>query len=440
MSTADVPVPFSNADSSAELKKHAAIVHTSGQLSLLERKLVNVLLLNAYTNLPTSKTHQIPVAFLSSMVGWDESHNFAKLKEALNRILVTKVELNILGNAGKTVWSSTTLLAGVKIDGSVCTYEYSNDMSGLLYAPEMYATINMAVQKEFRGGYALTLYENCIRFRKLGKTPAFEIGRLRKLLGADAPMYDDFKRFSSFVIKKSVAEINRVADIQIVPNYLRANRSVTAIEFIITESAQQSLPLPSEVFDGSHEITKTPLYERLRAHGIGEVLVLQLIKQDPERALAAVNRADKDKKITSKSGYIIKAMEEKYELGKTPYALQAEVAEKEAAVTAQSLSQQERIDELRQEFLRTQVTLKIKALTSEERAKHLLAYLSSEEGLRRSKSFDAKEQRFKDSVERLHFENAYLRIAIKAGVQSSEADFRNWLAAEKNINPKKLGL
>ena len=143
-----------------ELKKHAAIVHTSGQLTLLERKLVNVLLLNAYNNLPNNSSHAIPVRFLTAMVGWDESHDFAHLKRALKRIVGTPLELNVLGNAGKERWSATSLLASAEIEDGVCTYEYSRRMSELLYSPEMYAVINIAVQKEFKGGYALTLYEH----------------------------------------------------------------------------------------------------------------------------------------------------------------------------------------------------------------------------------------------------------------------------------------
>ncbi|MEM5398387.1 hypothetical protein, partial [Staphylococcus gallinarum] len=48
----------------SELKKHVATVHVSGELSLLERKIVNVLLLNAYDELLTKKRHTLPVGIL----------------------------------------------------------------------------------------------------------------------------------------------------------------------------------------------------------------------------------------------------------------------------------------------------------------------------------------------------------------------------------------
>ena len=42
------------------LKKHAAAIHCSGELSLVERKLSNILLLNAYEDLLTMDVHTIP--------------------------------------------------------------------------------------------------------------------------------------------------------------------------------------------------------------------------------------------------------------------------------------------------------------------------------------------------------------------------------------------
>jgi hypothetical protein len=335
-----------------ELKKHAAIVHTSGQLTLLERKLVNVLLLNAYNDLPTSSSHAIPVRFLCAMVGWDDSHDFAHLKKALKRIVGTPLELNVLGNAGKERWSATSLLASAEIEDGVCTYEYSRRMAELLYSPEMYAVINIAVQKEFKGGYALTLYENCVRFKNLGQTPSFEIGRLRKLLGADAPMYDDFRRFSAFVIKKAVTDINATkgVDIHVRAEYTRVERKVTSVQFFIEKTdpekdkQQTLLPIDGN-FDGSEQLKKSAAYERLRSHGISELLSLQWMKQEPERVQTVLNEVDKrNKNIKSKSGYIVKAMIDKYELGPTPYEKQKAKQTQIAIDSQESDAIQEKIE------------------------------------------------------------------------------------------------
>ena len=64
------------------LKKHVAAIHTDGHLSLLQRKLSNVLLLNAYDALLTQTEHEIDEKTLCVMLGYD-SNDRKPLKESL---------------------------------------------------------------------------------------------------------------------------------------------------------------------------------------------------------------------------------------------------------------------------------------------------------------------------------------------------------------------
>ncbi len=60
---------------SNEIRKHIAAVHMGGDLSFLERTLINILLLNAYDDsMNGDATHVIPVPFLLAMIGWQDSH------------------------------------------------------------------------------------------------------------------------------------------------------------------------------------------------------------------------------------------------------------------------------------------------------------------------------------------------------------------------------
>ena len=78
------------------VKKHVAAIHTSGELSLLERKLSNVLLLHSYDNLLNTRTHRLPVRTLMLVLGWTESENTEKLREALRQLATTAVEFNVM--------------------------------------------------------------------------------------------------------------------------------------------------------------------------------------------------------------------------------------------------------------------------------------------------------------------------------------------------------
>lgn len=288
------------------VKKHVAAIHTSGELSLLERKLVNVLLLNAYDNLLSQTIHTIPVAILCSMIGWDESNNIERLKMALENIRKTALQFDLLNRSGQNKnWRSEGLLSSVAIIDGICTYEYSKFLAGELANPEVYATINIGVQTQFKSGYALTLYENCLRFKQVGSTGWIGVDLWRQILGAEAPVYDSFKNLSKKVIKSSVSEVNQVSDIQITPEYQRDARRVKNIRFSIKSNSQQSI-FDNGALDGLTE-RETQTLKQLVGYGIGEKLALAWIAQDPDRAAhaaAQVRDIEKTKPLKNSAGYL----------------------------------------------------------------------------------------------------------------------------------------
>ena len=113
--------------SNENLRKHVAAIHTSGELSLLERKMANVFLLNAYDNLLTNRTHKINVKLLATMLGWDESNNTTRLKAALEALASTPVTFNEMKD-GKESWKVMamisfvhTVTASVRMTDLYCT-------------------------------------------------------------------------------------------------------------------------------------------------------------------------------------------------------------------------------------------------------------------------------------------------------------------------------
>src|ERR1043166_3247902 len=100
-------------ESKQELYKHSAAIQIENNITLLQRKTWNVLLWNAYDELPTKEIHCIPIQELSWHVGYD-SHDADYLKEAAKAMLRCIVEYNILGKDGKTKrWGALALLAQV---------------------------------------------------------------------------------------------------------------------------------------------------------------------------------------------------------------------------------------------------------------------------------------------------------------------------------------
>lgn len=174
-----------------ELKKHVATIHSNNSLSLVQRKIANALLFNAYEHLLTKEEHAIEIKVLTKLIGYD-SKDTKKIKEALVALISTVIEWNLVeGNKidEEGVWNASSIIADASIKGGICTYSYSNRMRKLLYRPELYGRLDMEVMSQFKSSYGLALYENCIRYQDINVTARFEMAIFRKLMGVEEGTY-----------------------------------------------------------------------------------------------------------------------------------------------------------------------------------------------------------------------------------------------------------
>ncbi|MDR7009610.1 replication initiation protein [Paraburkholderia strydomiana] len=187
---------------------------------MLERKIVNAFLLNVYGAL-----HKETPYIVGRNPTYDAGlrrKNYDTLKRDLLKVMSTPISSDLLLDGGKTDREASSLIAYASIKRGTCAYEYSDWLAEKLANPDIYTLININVQRQFSGGYAFALYENCLRFKRTGSTGWISVETWRRLLGADASMYDEFKHFSSEVIKKAVKEINQASNIIVTLCRLRA--------------------------------------------------------------------------------------------------------------------------------------------------------------------------------------------------------------------------
>lgn len=218
-----------------ELKKHVAVIHSSNRLSLLQRKIANALLFNAYPHMQDSDEHTINIGKLCQLIGYD-SNDHKIIKRSLVNLLSTVLEWNLVdGDRLDTngVWNASSIIADASIDGAVCTYSYSNKMRKLLHRPNIYGRLDMLVQAKFQSGYGLALYENCNRFQDVGRTPWFGLDKFRKLMGVEEGKYKIFRDFKTRVLDKAVEEVNKFSSLTISPQLRKQNRQVVSIQFLI---------------------------------------------------------------------------------------------------------------------------------------------------------------------------------------------------------------
>lgn len=260
------------------VKKHVAAIHVSGKLSLLQRKLSNVLLLNAYDTLTSQPRHQIDARTLCLMIGYN-SNDMETLKASLRGLAETVAEWDMLDADGQQEWGVSALLAYAKLKGGICEYAYSPALAEKLHDPKVFALINLNIQRRFTSGHALALYENCYRFIRTGSTGWWSLDIFRRLMGvADSPYYDEFKHLNAKIIKPAVSEVNKTSNIVVTPDFRKMGRQVTEIRFLIAENPQLAI---LDMDDGEGH-RNSDAYARLRALGVSDRLARQWIQEHGE--------------------------------------------------------------------------------------------------------------------------------------------------------------
>ena len=304
---------------SMELKKHVAVIHSgSNKLTLLQRKIANALLFNAYKELLTSDEHVINISSLCNMIGYS-SNDHKTIKNSLVNLLSTVLQWNLVdGNRveleDEGVWNASSIIADASIDGPICTYSYSNKMKKLLYRPNVYGRLDLLVQAKFQSGYGLALYENCNRFQDVGRTPWIEIEKFRLLMGVKEQQYKIFRDFKNRVINKAIEEVNKYSPITIDPRYRKQGRKVISIQFMIVKDAGNLTSISSDL--SKHSNIKDALKERFC---LTEKQITQVCSEyDPEYIKGKMiflekSNSYKNKKIINLGRYLMAALEDDYQ-------------------------------------------------------------------------------------------------------------------------------
>jgi len=298
-----------------ELKKHVAVIHSSNRLSLLQRKIANALLFNAYHHLLDKDEHEIHIATLCQLIGY-ASNDYKTIKKSLVNLLATVLEWNLVDGErpdGEGVWTASSIIADASIDGPVCTYSYSNKMRQLLHRPNMYGRLDMLVQAKFQSGYGLALYENCNRFQDIGQTPWFDIDKFRKLMGVEDGKYKVFRDFKSRVLDKAIQEVNEYSSLKLEAQLRRQNQKVVAIQFVIQkidvlqiaiDQPQQAKEL-IEVLKQQFGFSKTQIQQTLENYAEGFIREKIKVIEDSQSYLSG--------KIKNLAKYLLSALQEDYQ-------------------------------------------------------------------------------------------------------------------------------
>ncbi len=255
-----------------EVIKASPAIQIQGRITHLQRRAWNVLLANAYNELPDRDIHTVSVSELAAKLGFD-SHNHEHLKETLKSLVDCTVEWNLLNKDNKQVWGAASLLGSAEIENGICTYSFAAHLRPKLHNPIMYTKLNLRLQNEFKSQYALILWEVCFDYfdvkRGRGETPFIPLDKFRELMGLGSDEYSAFAFLNRDVIKPAIKEINILTDYFVEVDQKRLGRRIAELKFRIMKVKQ--LPVQESVFPDVEDLPP---------------VAMELVQADVDRKLA----------------------------------------------------------------------------------------------------------------------------------------------------------
>ena len=262
-----------------EVIKASPAIQIQSKLTHLQRRAWNILLANAYNELPDKDIHSVSMVELAAKLGFD-SRDYDYLKETLEALRSCEVEWNLLNKDNKQVWGIASLLASAEVENGICTYGFAPHLRLKLHNPRIYTKLNLRLQNRFRGQYALILWEVCFDYfdadRDQGETPFIPLDRFKELMGLEETDYPDFKVLNRDLIKPAIKEINGLTDYHVEVEYKRLVRRVAELKFRITKVKQ--LPVQESVFPDIENLPRIAV-ELVQA-GIDRNVALKITEQE----------------------------------------------------------------------------------------------------------------------------------------------------------------
>jgi len=262
----NLPINLSKINPEIPFKKHSATIHVQGDLTAVDHKLLNILYKCAYEkDLCKSDFYFLKGSSIADFLGWKGKVK-SEIKSSLRTLRTSGIEWNIFAQdkANEDDWTAaggTGFIAGWLYDegSDIVRFSLSPEIKRLLSTPNIYAYIDLRVQKKLRGKYELIYYEYFMEemYRKNSFdiiTRWYSISDIRRMLNISEDLYKEFKIFSRDCIKSPINTLNESSiGISVeIDAFERVNRKIVAVKFHVKstdklpESVQERMEFDDE--------------------------------------------------------------------------------------------------------------------------------------------------------------------------------------------------
>lgn len=296
-------------------RKHVALVHAFAELTLVQRKVVNVLLHHSSRNRSGNPQHWYSISLhdIRDAIGYS-GRNWAWLRDSIRSLKGVSLEYDILGDgavlgeAGSDSGDQNEVLymacvpfinVNVYRSGEI-RYQLNPSVADDLLNPEIYGLLNMDLQKKFRTRWGHALYENVARFAPFGTTQMRPYETWRRLLGVKQGTYTDWAKFRKNVLEPAIWDVHENTDFQLEVIVRRSGKRYSAFEILIrTPDAP------------GHELSATQkrLLDALCAKGVVRRVAASIVASHDEAhiraALDELNHRSRQTELRNPGGWFV---------------------------------------------------------------------------------------------------------------------------------------
>jgi plasmid replication initiation protein len=192
-------------------------IRGTGSLTLQDRRTLNLLYAHAGDRIAEDRHHRISLqALRGSHVGNE------RVKDSVDRLIKTVVQIPISDRRGKPAWRMFPLLADTTIcqdeddPSAELVYLFSPGVREIIGQSDQWGRIRSQLLFQLSSKYALALYEMlCLRRNRQKRSDRFEVADLRALLGVKKGDYERMPDFLRRVLEPAVLEVAGLSDLKV---------------------------------------------------------------------------------------------------------------------------------------------------------------------------------------------------------------------------------
>lgn len=225
-----------------------AVSPKNQKITLLGRKIWNKLLKEAQRQGMEIETHSAPLREIVQGIDYN-SKDLGLVKKHLRAMITTLVEWQSPTKGEGTLWAACGMLAHANLEmrnsEMWVDWSYAVNMRQELLQPYVWAHLDMEIMVQFTTHAALSLYENCARYKAVGQTPKQDWNWWRPVLtgrpDTEKSANLEYRVFKRDVLNKAIAQVNQISDIELEMVEYKSGRFISALQFRVRSKRQRSL-------------------------------------------------------------------------------------------------------------------------------------------------------------------------------------------------------